>query len=112
VEALALAYVEGKSPTGENRPVMAKLLGGWLNRSQTIHIGEVPAWQALEKAHGRTPCSAASRKNWGLRVSSNAVPWRFRPLEHPSFAHGWRLDRAGWGTGTGSVSRPGIGSNT
>ncbi|MDB6023335.1 MAG: hypothetical protein JWQ04_3192 [Pedosphaera sp.] len=55
VEALALAYVEGESPTGENRPVMAKLLGGWLDRNQTIHAGEVPAWQALEKAHGADP---------------------------------------------------------
>lgn len=94
LEAFALEYIEGESPTREDRPVIGKLMEGWLDRNRKVCVRDVPAWQALEKAVGAIPGADLIRRMgedadftfhptlfhgdfapWNIKVSSRQGTW-------------------------------------
>jgi len=58
VDAVALDFVKGDSPRGEDRDAIGKLLTGWLRKTERIHAAATPAWQTLEKSHFGHPVFA------------------------------------------------------
>jgi hypothetical protein len=50
LHALALDYVQGNAPQGGECHRMYEVLASWIDTTQTIPLGEVPAWQRLSGA--------------------------------------------------------------
>lgn len=76
VEAFAEKYVEGESPTGENRLMLGKMFGEWLDPNRKVSFLDVPAWQALEKAQPTDP--------WFPKIRERLNDFSF----HPTLFHG------------------------
>lgn len=79
VEALAVEYIEGEPPMTEDRAVMGRLFGGWLNEGATVRAGDVTVWKELEKLHGADPVFR--------RIAAKVSDFEFHPtLFHGDFA--------------------------
>jgi len=108
MEALALDFVEGDSPRTEDRQTIGKLLATWLDRGKQVGIGEIPAWQILEKIHashplflrlttklaGRSFCPALVHGDfapWNIKVSPRDGVWKVLDWER-----GERTGFPGW----------------
>lgn len=88
VKALALEYVEGESPTREDRQVIAKLMGGWLDLERTVCLNDVPAWKVLEKTIGAKAaehliCQTGERADFRFHPTlfhGDFAPWNIKVL--------------------------------
>lgn len=52
LQALALDFMEGHSPSGEECRGMEELLSSWIDTGRTISFGELPAWRRLVSSGG------------------------------------------------------------
>jgi hypothetical protein len=79
VTALALGYVAGDSPRGEDGTILGKLLSRWIDRSKRVRAVDLPSWQRLAREHGAHPLFA--------RLAATLATLEFFPaLYHGDFA--------------------------
>lgn len=81
VRALALDYLEGRSPPATPSPQMAAVLNSWVDTRRSVSAGEVPCWRRLRES---VPQSNLWQK---LQHRVEAKPF------HPALCHG---DFAPW----------------
>jgi hypothetical protein len=79
VEAVALGYIEGSSPQGEDRSRIGNILSSWIAREKQVSIENVPAWRVLREKAASHPLFA--------RLSNALAGMTFHPaLFHGDFA--------------------------
>jgi Phosphotransferase enzyme family len=79
VNALALRYIEGDSPQGEDYNKIGNILTSWIDREKHVSAEDIPAWRVLKEKAPSNPLFA--------RLSSRFAGMTFHPtLFHGDFA--------------------------
>jgi hypothetical protein len=107
IAALAMDFVEGDSPRGEEREKVRTLLSGWLDRNKRARADGIPAWQTLAREHGGHPMFATLAAKLGnvefypTLYHGDFAPWNIKVSRDGSWRvldweRGDRLGVPGW----------------
>jgi hypothetical protein len=79
--ALALPYIEGRSPAADEAAHAAALLSAWRTETDPIPLGALPAWQALDTndpIFQSLPRGLTSLKIHPVLMHGDFAPWNVR----------------------------------
>jgi hypothetical protein len=83
--ALALPYIEGRSPSADDAPHAATLLSSWRPDADPVPLGALPAWQALDNTDPifqSLPQDLTSLKIHPVLMHGDFAPWNVRVSPH------------------------------
>ncbi len=83
--ALALPYIEGRSPTADDATHAATLLSSWRTDTDPVPLGALPAWQTLDTTDPifqSLPQDLTSLKIHPVLMHGDFAPWNIRVGSH------------------------------
>jgi len=84
LHALALDFVAGDSPRGQNAEKIFLLLHSWLDESRTVRLAALPTWQRLTRACADEPlflrlnCKLGARNLHPAVFHGDFAPWNIK----------------------------------